>query len=157
MCNYPCLNTQRKAWKGTCQPLLLVSPLRGKPEEKQTKELLAPCFIYTCVAKILYNEQTIMCIANKQNKDQGIILIPCRCFHPAQFLEARAYNSTRATQNTESKRKMKRAIDFPSQASHTFQVKPTHYQVTEFSLSRDTGHKPRSRHKPCLSFSWKEV
>lgn len=136
---------------------LLVSPLRGKTEERQTKELLALCFLCICVAKILYSEQIIMCTANKQNKEQGIILIPCRCFHPARFLEARAYNSTRTTQNMESKSEMKRAVDFPSQASHAFQFKPTHHQVTEFSLSRDTEHKTRSRHKPCLGFSWKEV
>lgn len=98
-----------------------------------------------------------MCIANKQNKDQGIILIPCRCFHPARFLEARAYNSTRTTQNMESKRKMERAVDFPSQASHIFHFKPTCFQVTKSFLCRDTGHQPWSRHKPCLGFSQQEV
>ena len=126
-------------------PPLLVSPLGSKAEERQIKELFAFCFICTCIAKILYNEQIIMCIANKQNKSQGIILRPCRCFHPAPFLEARAYHSIRTTRNTESKRKMKRAVDFPSQASHAFQFKPTHFQVTKSSICRDTRHSPTAK------------
>lgn len=56
----------------------------------------------------------------------------------------------------ESKRRMKRAVDFPPQAPPAFQFKPTCFQVTKSSFSTDARHKPQSKNTSPAGFLQEE-